>query len=142
MENIKFDKARIATISNGLLDHVRKFEEIMKEDKLDDELIFDAASMNIFQAVNRSIDLADEMIIECKLTIPSKYGDSFEVLQKAKIIDDTLSKTMIELVYYRNLISHEYYEITKKDLKKIRTMSDHVREFVKKISDYIQKHSL
>jgi len=115
---------------------------IKSKTDLDDKIKFNAAAMSIFQAINRSIDLADEIIVECKLTTPFGYKETFEILLKEKIIDETLSKKMTDLVYYRNLISHEYYQITKKDIEKLKSMSKYIRDFVRVMKEFVQKHSL
>ena len=114
------DKERLAIIIKNIETNLNEIERrFSKEDSFDDKIIFDAGCMSLFQAINRSIDLAEEVIMQKRLEVPAGYGDSFIVLEKNKFIGKDLSEGMQKLVKYRNLLSHEYYNITPKDVKKL-----------------------
>ncbi|MBI5228301.1 DUF86 domain-containing protein [Candidatus Micrarchaeota archaeon] len=89
--------------------------------------------MALFQVLNRSIDLAEEVILQKRLPFPSHYGDAFVVLKEDKIIDQNTCEKMKKLVTYRNLISHEYYNITPKDVKKILALVENIDIFLDQI---------
>jgi len=109
MKKIKFDRERLIAISDSIISHLSDLEKAIRTDAdLDDRIRFNAAAMSIFQAINRSIDLADELIVECKLKTPLSYKESFEIIASENIVDSKISKKMSELIYFRNLISHEY----------------------------------
>ena len=112
--------AIVAIIIKNIETNLEQVEQRFKnESSFRDKLLFDAGCMALFQVLNRSIDLSEEVILQKHLPFPASYGDSFTVLKDNKIIDQNTCDKMKKLVTYRNLISHEYYNITPKDVKKI-----------------------
>ncbi len=68
--------------------------------------------MSCFQAVNTAIELGEYIISEKNLGFPAKYKEIFELLYKSKIINKTTLTCIKRSIFLRNLIAHEYYEIT------------------------------
>ncbi len=87
-------------------------------------------SMIAFSLLNRVIDLGEVIIQEMRLGVPQHYRDIFSILAKNGIIDETISNELSSLVYYRNLLSHEYQRITTKDLQKILTKISVIQTFL------------
>ncbi|HIH23191.1 TPA: DUF86 domain-containing protein [Candidatus Micrarchaeota archaeon] len=84
------DKERIAAIIKGIEQNLTDSEERFKDGEVfNDRIRFDAGCMSVFQSINRSIDLAEELISLFRLQIPGSYNDSFDILKKAKIINVT-----------------------------------------------------
>lgn len=109
---------RQAVIISRAEQHIQKATELAKQD-LSNELVFNALGMNCFQAVNSLIELGETIISEKKLGFPGSYGEIFELLYKAKLINEQELKNIKKLIFFRNLISHEYYTITQKELKEM-----------------------
>ena len=128
------DKERISIIVKNIETNLQDAEDrFASEEAFKNKILFDAGCMVLFQAINRSIDLAEEVIIQKRLEIPAGYGDSFLVLKNHKIIKEDTCEGMQKLVKYRNLISHEYYNITPQDVKKILNIIDHIDSFLDQI---------
>lgn len=129
---------RIATMLRMIEKNLNQARERFEsKEAMTDQLRFDAGCMAVFQAINRSLDLADEIIAGKRLQIPGSYSDSFEILMKEKLISKETASGMKELIRYRNLISHEYYELKPEDIKKLLKKLHHLDNFlgeVKKIS--------
>jgi uncharacterized protein YutE (UPF0331/DUF86 family) len=53
------------------------------------------------------------------LGFPSKYIEIFELLYEAKMISKKTLNCIKRLIFFRNLIAHEYYNITKEELKEM-----------------------
>lgn len=84
------DKERIAAIIKGIEQNLTDSEERFKDGEVfNDRIRFDAGCMSVFQSINRSIDLAEELISLFRLQIPGSYNDSFDILKKAKIIKES-----------------------------------------------------
>jgi uncharacterized protein YutE (UPF0331/DUF86 family) len=71
----------------------------------------DASILNILRACELSIDLANYIIKKKKLGIPVSSSESFELLAKSRIIENTLSDKMKKMVGFRNIAVHEYQSI-------------------------------
>ena len=67
------------------------------------------------------------------LGIPSTYRDIFKLLSKNGFIDKVLEKELSRLVFYRNLLSHEYYDLTERDIFDVLRRIGVIKQFVEKI---------
>ena len=67
------------------------------------------------------------------LGIPTTYRDIFKLLSKNEFIDKALEKELSRLVFYRNLLSHEYYDLTNKDIFDLLGRIVVIKQFVEKI---------
>ena len=54
------------------------------------------------------IDIANHMISDKGMRVPTGYADSFKVLMENKIISKNLFVTMEKMAKFRNLIVHQY----------------------------------
>jgi len=68
---------------------------------------------------------------EKKFGFPSKYREIFELLYEAKMISKKTLNDIKRLIFLRNLISHEYYNITKEELKEMASLLNCLDELVK-----------
>ncbi len=57
------------------------------------------------------IDIANHMISDKNMRLPTSYADAFNVLLENKIITKKLSGTMEKMAKFRNLIVHQYEKI-------------------------------
>lgn len=57
------------------------------------------------------LDVANHIIADRRLRIPSTYAEAFEVLAEGKVLPEDLRDTMIRMVGFRNLLVHDYARI-------------------------------
>ena len=112
---------REASIIERIERHIDKAKKIVKLDS-SDEIIFNALAMHCFQAINAGIELGELIISAKKLGFPSKYREIFELIFKAKLISKNTFQDIERLVYLRNLVAHEYQEISAKELKEMANL--------------------
>ena len=130
-----YDIERIGKIISDIEKYLRDLEElkIKKIEDLEDKRNFYALSMALFSVLNRTIDLGSEIVMANNLGIPSTYRDIFKLLSKNGFIDKVLEKELSRLVFYRNLLSHEYYDLTDKDIFDVLRRIGVIKQFVEKI---------
>lgn len=122
-----------------LLNSLSRFErhmvgvEKLKGENISDYLVYTALTMECFQAVNSHIEIGEQLVAKNKLGIPSSYGEVFRLLHTAGILDDKDFERARRLVFLRNLIAHEYYRVTEKELLEMAELLLAMREFVEKI---------
>ncbi len=135
------DKNRVASIISDLNRYHTELEGyIIKTEKdLADSKTFFATSMIAFQILNSTLDLADEVVSGKNLGVPSTYKDIFWLLEKGKVIDTNSRKKLWDIIKYRNVLSHEYGEITSKDLVYIVQNLSEIKKFVKKAKELANK---
>ena len=135
-----YDIERIEKIISDIEKYLRDLEElkIKKIEDLEDKRNFYALSMALFSALNRTIDLRSEIVMANDLGIPTTYKDIFKLLSKNGFIDKTLEKELSRLVFYRNLLSHGYYDLTDKDIFDLLGRRDVIKQFVEKIKELLR----
>ena len=74
-------------------------------------LFQDAAILNVIRACETSIDIANMLIRDKRLGIPTESRDSFAILAREKLIDIDLDQRLEKMVGFRNLAVHRYREI-------------------------------
>lgn len=67
--------------------------------------------LNLQRAVQGCIDLANVIISKEGLGLPNSYRQSFEILLKHQIINESLNSKMISMVGFRNISVHDYGKI-------------------------------
>jgi uncharacterized protein YutE (UPF0331/DUF86 family) len=75
--------------------------------------------------------LGEYIVSEKKLGFPSKYREIFELLYEAKLINKKTLNNIKRLIFLRNLIAHEYYNITKEELKEMVSLLNCLDELVR-----------
>jgi len=135
-----YDIERIGKIISDIEKYLRDLEELKVEEieDLEDKRNFYALSMALFSVLNRTIDLGSEIVMANNLGIPSTYRDIFKLLSKNGFIDKVLEKELSRLVFYRNLLSHEYYDLTERDIFDVLRRIGVIKQFVEKIKELLR----
>ena len=71
----------------------------------------DAISANLQRVAELCIDLANHVVRVQRLGLPKESKESFDLLEKAKIIEPSIAKQLIGMVGFRNIMVHEYQEL-------------------------------
>lgn len=135
-----YDRERIALILADIevyCTDLREFQIRSAED-LRDKKTYYAVSMVLFSLLNRVIDLGSEMVMGAGLGTPATYRDIFRLLEKGGIIDGRMNRSLSSLVYYRNLLSHEYHTFDAIDLMEILARLPQVLDFVQIVKETLR----
>ena len=81
------------------------------------------------------------MTIANDMGIPTTYREIFVILQKNGMIDEDLAKEMGRLVTCRNLLSHEYQEITRQQVFELTRKAGTMKQFAVLIQEKIREQS-
>ena len=135
-----FDLERLTKIISDIYRYLDDLEKIGVNDlhDLDDTRNFYALSMILFTLVNRTIDLGDEIVTSRNLGVPGTYREIFSLLERGKVIDKELASDLSNLVYQRNILAHEYYNLTEEDVFKIYRKIGVIRKFVEQAKKNIR----
>jgi len=138
-----YDVERIGKIISDIEKYLRDLEELdIKEAKdLADRRNYYAISMVLFSILNRAIDLGEEIVMANNLGMPSTYKEIFRLLVKNKLIDANLGEGLSNLVFYRNLLSHEYYELSEKDVFDVSEKIDIVKKLAERTKELLRMDS-
>jgi uncharacterized protein YutE (UPF0331/DUF86 family) len=105
---------------------------------LDDIKNFYAFSMILFTLINRVIDLGDEIVTSRNLGVPGTCREIFNLLERGKVIDKELASDLSNLVYQRNILAHEYHNLTEGDVFRTYRRVPVIRKFVERVKEDIK----
>ncbi|MBN2318274.1 MAG: DUF86 domain-containing protein [Acidobacteria bacterium] len=122
-------QARIAKIREYLA-LLRRIRILADEEKfLNDPLIYGSAERYLQLAIQSVLDISNHIVADMKLSLPADNRELFELLAKHKIVPAALSKKMIAMAGFRNILVHEYLEIDRKRV--YRTLKKDLGDFEK-----------
>ena len=101
---------------------------------------FYSLSMLLFAILNRTIDLGQEIIRGRVLGMPTSYKEIFQILEKEKIIPKQMSQNLQFLAARRNVLAHEYFDVTEESIFAIYLKIKVVQEFKKQIIQLLSQH--
>jgi len=117
--------------------HAENAKNVVAKD-LSDYFVYNTLAMECFQSVNTLIEIGEWLVTMKKLGFPSTYREIFELLYQHKIIEKEMLDTMKRLIFLRNLISHEYYRITKDELVEIVELLGRMEKFVEQVKESVK----
>lgn len=124
-----------------IVDLIMRFETHSKnardsaEKDVSDYFVYNTLAMECFQSVNALIEIGEWMVTEKKLGFPATYREIFELLYNHKIIDKETFENIKRLIFLRNLISHEYYKITRDELIEIVDLLKSAEKFIERVKE-------
>lgn len=71
----------------------------------------DAVILHLWQATQLVIDLAVSACLHFNLGAPASYGDAFQRLAGAGVLDGGLSARLTRAAGFRNLVAHAYEQL-------------------------------
>ena len=136
-----YDIERIGKIISDIERYFRDLEglSIKNVEDLEDRKDFYAISMVLFSILNRAIDLGDEIVMANNLGMPSTYKEIFRLLTRNEFIGKDMGEELSNLVFYRNLLSHEYYDLTEEDVFEVFKKISIVKKFVERIKEVLKE---
>lgn len=138
-----YDKIRVGKLISDLERYFEILRElkITKKSDLHDQKNFYSSSMVLFSILNITIDLGEEIISANNLGVPETYKDVFRLLGKRKLITSLLQNSLGSLVYYRNLLAHEYQDFTEEDLFNVLVKVNVIKEFIEIVKNLIKNET-
>lgn len=136
------DREQISIMVKDIEKYLHDLEELGIKSKKDieDKKTYYASSMLVFSIMNRVVDIANEIISGSEnMRLPDTYRDVFEILLKNKVISGETASAMTGLMKYRNVIAHEYYELSADRIYRIKKDISKVEEFISEIRKYLQR---
>ena len=136
-----YDREQVTKIIADIERYTKDLHElgISGRDDLEDRRNLYALSMLLFSIINRAIDLADEVVITNRLGMPSSYTEIFTLLSRKGFIDRELGDQMAALVFYRNMIAHQYDDLTDDDLYSLFERLGTISRFVERMKEVIRE---
>jgi len=129
-----------STACQSILCDIRHYQEdaesiFRRKERFDqDRRDYYARTMVLFVLTNRLLDLAREVsLIRGYISSEEQVKNKvfFKRLHDHGVISWEIRQQMIDLVNFRNQVSHHFYEVTRDDIEKVWQMMPVCSEFVK-----------
>ena len=119
---------------------IEKYYDFLKNYSFKDEIEFEnsfeeylAVSMALFNMLNATIEISEELIQEKKLDFPSSYRNIFEILRKNKLLSNDLAKKLINYMFQRNMLAHQYDDLNPSKILDLFNDREIFLDFVKEV---------
>lgn len=90
-------------------------------------------------AIETSVDIANHVIGDRRLRVPSTYADVFEVLGEAGLLETSLVESLVAMTRFRNVLVHGYARVDPVIVARIlRENLDDFRRFERAVLDWLQ----
>lgn len=100
------------------LNHLKNKSSVTLEEYLNDYDLQAIVERRLEEAITCCIDIGNHIISDENLRPAKSYRDVFKVLNENGIISNRVTKFLMELASFRNILVHEYADI---DNKKVYT---------------------
>lgn len=74
------------------------------------------------------VDVANHIISEKALPVPTSYANTFEILEGAGLLSANLAKTMVQMARFRNILVHQYTQVDAAIVVDI--LRNHLNDFI------------
>ncbi len=129
------NKDKITKIMSEITLALKRLDDLSAKEKkefLDSPHLIGSAKYNLIVAIEGSIDICNHLISANKLKVPEDYADSFKILGKTGVFEETFVQRLIEMARFRNRLVHIYwnlddeliFKIISEDLKDIERFLD------------------
>ncbi|MEM4335984.1 MAG: HepT-like ribonuclease domain-containing protein [Candidatus Anstonellales archaeon] len=109
-----------------------------KENRFD-QILTSALTMELFQVVNYTIELAELFLAKTPSQYASTYFEVFESMRRIGVIDDRDLKIMINAVGFRNMVAHRYHALDEEILERVYKDLNHILKVAEKIKEKLTK---
>ncbi len=140
MSNLKVIENKISSIRkySKILQRYKKYS---REKITDDIDIKGAVERYLYLAIQSTIDLAEATIAYKNFRKPTTMTEAFYILNEEGLISHELTKELVKMVGFRNIIAHDYEKIDYDivfDILKNKTKD--IEIFLKTISEKLRLH--
>lgn len=133
-----YDRIKVTKIVNDIETEFDNLISFGLTENSDDSSLY-ATSMSLMVIMTRTIDLVEEIILKNEWGMPQRYKEYFILLGNKGLIDKKLCTELGKLADWRNMIAHEYFNVERKQILKIKKDIYYVKDLVEKVKKIAAK---
>ena len=128
-------QARIAKIREYVA-LLRKIRGLADERRfVGDPLVYGNAERYLQLTIQAVLDISNHIVADMNLSLPADSQDLFGLLARRKVLPVPLSKKLVSMAGFRNVLVHEYLEIDRHRVYRVlREDLGDFEEFIKAVS--------
>lgn len=115
---------------------LRKIRGLADERRfVSDPLVYGTAERYLQLAIQAVLDISNHIVADMNLNLPADSKELFVMLATHKVLPARLSKKLVSMAGFRNLLVHEYLEIDRRRVYQVlrKDLGDFER-FIKAVS--------
>ena len=121
---------------------IRNYTANNENEFLKNTQLIDATKYKFIVAIEACMAICNHIISRAGNRVPESYSECFQILQELTIISEKVSKNLIKMAKFRNLLTHIYWTIDdKKVLKYARNYLDDFEKYLMEIGDYLKNET-
>jgi len=90
---------------------IGEFSSITIQDYKEDWKTQRIVERTLQMLIETCVDIANHIISEAGMRLPTSYGDTFKVLFENNVVDSGLFTNLEKMAKFRNIIVHQYEEV-------------------------------
>ena len=139
--DIKKIKKRISEVEENLV-KIRKYANLSDKEFWGDERNIYTIKHLLLEAIEATGSICLHLVVKKLKRGVERFGECFEQLEKAKIINSSLYRELKSMIEFRNMLVHRYWEIDdRKVLKYAREDLEDFEKFIKAIKKFLKSIS-
>ena len=119
---------KLSTIDE-YLKQIREFSGVSIDEYKSDWKSQRIVERTLQMLIERCADIANHIISDRNMRIPTGYSDTFRVLLENNVIDENLFAVMEKMAKFRNIVVHQYEEVDAEIV--IIILRKHLGDFVR-----------
>ncbi len=92
---------------------IEKYKDISYDNFINNEIVQSVVEYQLFTIINQMADIANHIVIDNGYGSVETMSDGFRILQKKEFIIEKHMDCYIKMVGFRNIIAHQYIDISK-----------------------------
>ena len=138
---MEYNSDKVRKITSEILTALERLEDLQKLTKA--EFIADphkigSAKYNLIVAIEGAVDLCNHVISKNGFRTPEDYTDTFMVMKEKGAFDEEFTRSLIQMVRFRNRLVHIYWDVDDAELYRIiQTNLQDIRRFLKEYGAFI-----
>lgn len=138
---VEFNGDKVSKITSEILAALDRLEDLKglgREKFFADPHKIGSAKYNLIVAIEGIVDLCNHLIARNKFRTPEDYADALRVMEERGAFDSEFTRSLVQMVRFRNRLVHIYWDVDDEELYKIlQTRLQDIRRFLKEFGAFI-----
>lgn len=138
---MKYNSDKVRKITSEMLTALERLEDLRKLSQSEfttDPHKIGSAKYNLIVAIEGAVDLCNHIISKNGFRTPEDYTDTFMVMKERGAFDEEFTRSLIQMVRFRNRLVHIYWDVDDAELYRIIQINlQDIRRFLKEYGAFI-----
>ena len=110
------------------LQQIREYQQISVDEYRSDWKTQRIIDRTLQLMIELCMDIANHIISDKQLPVPTSYANTFEILQQAGLISQQLMEIAVNMAKFRNILVHQYADVDATTV--VAILHSHLNDFI------------